>query len=368
MVEAIPTPTRGRLRSLDALRLLAALGVVVFHYTNRQNAAWGGPIAETFPELATVTVFGAFGVQLFFMISGFVVLMSAWGRTVPEFVASRVSRLYPAYWVGVLATGLYLYLDRAAPGVANWDKIGIVGWLTNFTMVQPAVGVPNVDGVYWTLWAELKFYLLLGIFIAIGITRNRILLVCAAWPVAAMLAAISKERLLTEILQPDNAPFFAMGMILFLIWREGPSFITVILLLANLSFALRLGFTSLWWTTNGGPSHPWKVVALFIIFVLLILLATHGPLARLDWKWLSAAGALTYPLYVLHAELGWGLIGAIQAYLPPYVTLAIVIGVMLVAAWLVNRFVERPLGPIIRRAVLRSITVMPGTRAPEVKE
>ena len=368
MVEAIPNPTRGRLRSLDALRLIAALGVVIFHFSNRQSDAWGKPIGEVFPELASVTVYGAFGVQLFFMISGFVVLMSAWGRSVPQFVASRVSRLYPAYWVGVIATGLYLYLDRSSPGVANWDNIGIVGWLSNLTMVQPAIGFPNVDGVYWTLWAELKFYLLLGVFIAIGITRNRILLVCAAWPVAGMLAAISQEKLLIELLQPDNAPFFAMGMMLFLIWREGPTFITVTILLANLAFALAVGYRSLWWTTNGGPADPWKVVALYIVFVLLILLATHGPIGRLDWKWLSAAGALTYPLYVLHAELGWGLIGAIQTYFPPYVTLAIVTGVMLIAAWLVNRFVEQPLGPRIRRAVERSMVSIPGTRPPEIKE
>lgn len=49
-----------------------------------------------FPVLSEVTRYGYAGVNLFFVISGFVILMSVWGRTAPQFIASRVSRLYPA--------------------------------------------------------------------------------------------------------------------------------------------------------------------------------------------------------------------------------------------------------------------------------
>ena len=47
------------------------------------------------------------GVPFFFVISGFVVLMTAWGRDVPHFVASRVGRLFPAYWVAVVIAGFF---------------------------------------------------------------------------------------------------------------------------------------------------------------------------------------------------------------------------------------------------------------------
>src|SRR5699024_10591942 len=102
-----PTPVqrRGRLRAMDALRLLAALAVVLFHFTTRDHGRWGAQLPhEVFPALSHVVRYGYAGVHLFFTISGFVILMSVWGRSPRQFVASRISRLYPAFWVAVLAT------------------------------------------------------------------------------------------------------------------------------------------------------------------------------------------------------------------------------------------------------------------------
>ena len=55
-------------------------------------------------------------------------------------------------------------------------------------MLQSAVGVDHVDGVYWTLWTELRFYLLLGVLSLVGITRRRVVGVAILWPWAALLA------------------------------------------------------------------------------------------------------------------------------------------------------------------------------------
>ena len=85
-----------RLHALDGLRFAAAMAVVLYHYTGRDSPAWGGSVQEVFPRLSHLTLYGGFGPYLFFMISGFVVLMSAWGRPVHSFVASRVGRLFPA--------------------------------------------------------------------------------------------------------------------------------------------------------------------------------------------------------------------------------------------------------------------------------
>ena len=77
--------TKGqRLRVLDGLRLVAALAVVLHHFCGMDVASpthWGTSARELFPGLFYVGHYGRFGVQLFFLISGFVICMSAWGRT-----------------------------------------------------------------------------------------------------------------------------------------------------------------------------------------------------------------------------------------------------------------------------------------------
>ena len=92
-----------RLRVLDGLRILAAVVVLSAHYVH--PAIWGADNAELFGPLATASRYGWLGVELFFMISGFVICMSAWGRPLGSYLRSRVIRLGPAYWFCVLATG-----------------------------------------------------------------------------------------------------------------------------------------------------------------------------------------------------------------------------------------------------------------------
>ncbi|MGH8965075.1 MAG: acyltransferase family protein, partial [Actinomycetes bacterium] len=93
-----PAKPRPRLAALDGLRFLAAMAVLAYHYVAVNHHAWGPRTDVSFPNLQPLVAYGSFGVQLFFVISGFVILMSAWGRDVRSFTASRVGRLFPAYW------------------------------------------------------------------------------------------------------------------------------------------------------------------------------------------------------------------------------------------------------------------------------
>jgi peptidoglycan/LPS O-acetylase OafA/YrhL len=112
------------------------------------------------------------------------------------------------------------------------------------------------------------------------------------------------------------------------------------------------------WTVDvlGAPLSPRGVALLFALCVGAVVVATLTPVARLRWRWLAVLGALTYPLYLVHQAPGWLLIQALHPVLPKYVVLALVVGLMLVLAYLVHRLVERPFGPRLRRAVVRDLT------------
>src|SRR4051794_500691 len=167
-VEQMSSVPRPRLAALDALRFVAAAAVVLYHFTGRTSSVWGPEQGERLGGIGRWTGYGSLGPALFFVISGFVILMTAWGRSTAHVVASRVGRLYPAYWVAVLTTGaLLLFLWPEGKHVTPHEV------LVNLTMMQSAFGVDHVDGVYWTLWTELRFYLLLAVFSLLGITRSR---------------------------------------------------------------------------------------------------------------------------------------------------------------------------------------------------
>lgn len=356
---------RGRLGALDGLRLLAAIGVLAYHFTARDSPAWSGSVPDELAGIGAWTVYGRLAVPLFFVISGFVVLMSAWERDVAGFVASRVGRLFPAYWVAVVVSLLLLVVWPENPAFFG-RQLTPTGGLVNLTMVQSAFGVPSVDGAYWTLWYEARFYLLVAVLIAIGITRARVLAFAALWPLAAALAAGAQSPLLVALLMPDYAPFFAGGMLLYLLYRDGPDPGTWLLMGMQTSLALHTAVTtfpaSLDAETRFAPSGA--VVGLLTLASFAVVgLATLTRAAGWHHRWLATAGALSYPLYLLHENLGWFAIRSSADRVGPWGAVLIAAVVALLAALALHRAVERPFGERLRRATLDTIRWTAGPRA-----
>ena len=355
---ATPAPARERFALVDGLRLVAALGVVLYHFTARDNPAWHTDVARVFPHLGGVTVYGALGVELFFLISGFVILMSAWGRTVPGFVASRVGRLYPAYWLGVLSTGFLL--------LVVWPRkdLGVHDVAVNLTMAQAAFGVNDVDGVYWTLWTELRFYLLIGLLMVWGFTPRRVTWLCAVWPPVAWFLATRLPvdwsswpggiNWAAALLVDQYAGLFAVGMMIFLVARYGMTPARLAVLASNVALVVWLLAPQLQGRFAGTTEHDVSTGVIrvgLLVALALVLAATWTPLRRVRWSGLVLAGALTYPVYLLHEWWGWWLIHLFPAGVPAYVTLGSVLLVVLGVAALVHHGVERRAGPALRRWV-----------------
>ena len=341
---------RPRLYAIDGIRLVAALMVAVHHYVGSWrvdqpgNAVWGRPVSDTMPTVFHFAAYGWIGVEIFFVISGFVICMSCWERTPREFFVSRVIRLYPAYWFGIAFTTAVLVV---APGV--WDRLKLRDILLNFTMLQSGSGVANVDRVYWTLWSELRFYLLFMVVVATGLTYRKVVIFCCVWGAAAMLAPVSEFHLLTLAANPEGAWFFIAGLALYLMHRFGQD----LLLWGILGMAWLMGQRQLGLRIdNTEHVSGWRgSMVIYTVFLLAMVAIALGATDRVRWKWLVTAGSLTYPLYLIHYVAGTTLIGQLRDTMDPRLLVALVIGGFLVLSWFVHRVVERPVARVLKRGL-----------------
>jgi peptidoglycan/LPS O-acetylase OafA/YrhL len=352
---------RPRLAALDALRFVAAAAVVLYHFTARESSAWGEGQAERLGGVGRWTAYGSLGPELFFVISGFVILMTAWGRPTAQVVASRVARLYPAYWVAVLGTGLLLLVVWPEGKEVTAQQV-----LVNLTMLQSAFGVEHVDGVYWTLWTELRFYVLVGVLSLLGITRGRVVGVALLWPWVAVLMENVGATSVATLLVVDYAPLFAAGMALFVIVKDresgdrrplpwlavGTSTVLAVALVVPSRTAV------LERTTGYVPSAPVLVLAV-VGCVAAVAVVVLTRVSRWERRRLVAIGALTYPLYLVHEYWGLGVIRLLADRVPAALALAVATLVVTGLAWALHAYVEVPLGPRLRR---RTLAVLEGAR------
>ncbi|WP_428653568.1 acyltransferase family protein [Runella sp.] len=132
-----------RLATLDTFRGIAALAVVLFHLTLHRAEA---PVHFSW---------GVTGVDLFFIISGFVIYMTLNKTTKAiDFVVARFSRLYPVYWTAVTLTAIWMFIGKQL----GYSDISWAEYLANMTMFQHYFGVRDLDESYWTLIVEMLFY------------------------------------------------------------------------------------------------------------------------------------------------------------------------------------------------------------------
>ncbi|WP_293996117.1 acyltransferase family protein [Sphaerotilus sp.] len=342
--------SQDRQHEIDVLRGIACTTVVAFHYLYRgQQDDWITDSAP--PMLAEIARYGYLGVSLFFLISGYVIFHSAQGATVRAFAASRVARLYPAYWVSVcLTAGVVWALASSTFAVGLRDD------LLNLTMVMhwlpDALGVALVDGAYWSLAVEFQFYLLMGAVLWVGaLARIEALLV--VWLLLSIADFVRRVYLPEVWLALQWAPLFSAGILFHRIRHAGWTRQRYLLLwccfLVTLARAtapdeLAKG------AADGSVRSGWVVAAvLTLCFAVFAWIAAGRWRLRGSWvtRWI---GALTYPVYLVHQNIGYLLL---EAWKPSGLGLGLrlagVVVVVLGVSVLIHRGVERPLGPRLRR-------------------
>lgn len=361
-VVSAKTAQMPRLALVDGLRLVAALAVACFHYLGTTNTAiWGDSPREFANVVHRASLYGWLGVEMFFLISGFVICMSAWGRTVGEFAVSRLSRLFPAYWaVLILIVTRVALLPQQTDNVPADIHPRVV--ISNLTMFPAPLHVDMLAGVAWTLDVEARFYLLMAVMLKFGATYERLLGFCTVWLVAAYITYSTHNKLLDQFVVSSYAGLFVAGIALYLMCRFGQNLMLWMLL--GMAWAYQLSVLQVrvnWHLTEAGSTRTvsWSLCALLLTaFLGVLMLATLGPLRNIRRRWLVTAGALTYPFYLVHMTIGFPFAKGLTRHVPAlghWGNIAVTMTAMLLLSYALHRWVEGPLGRRMRKGLMRGL-------------
>jgi peptidoglycan/LPS O-acetylase OafA/YrhL len=301
-----------RIRHIDVLRGVAAIMVAAFHLEKSSQLP---------PESFHYGGYGYTGVQIFFVISGFILPYSLFKahyrlRNLGVFLLKRVVRIHPAY-ISAILIGVALTIATGR----TLEPIGAL--LAQLVFANGPLGLPFSSAVFWTLAVEFQFYLLTGLVYPFVIKSNARCLLLAAVS-AALSFATDDEGLLIRWL-----PFFCCGMLIFNLRCTGmprkvfwPS-IFALLALASISCGLPQSIAA-------------ASAALFILYADF-----NGETAL--HRILLFLGTISYPLYLIHWDLGRMAL-RLSRHVPGVAEVPVLAGLAfsILCAWLLSELVEKP--------------------------
>jgi peptidoglycan/LPS O-acetylase OafA/YrhL len=336
-----PTTRSSRISELDALRGIAAVAVMIFHYT-------AGLIQNSITNVYVPPfefAWGEKGVHLFFMISGYVIFMTL-DRTSSalSFAWGRFSRLFPAYWVCVLIT----YAAIQLWGLSHQD-VSLKDMLFNLTMMPRFVRAKFLDGSYWSLEFEVLFYIaMLGLH-RMGLFKRFTVPVMLAWlaastasfyvltygdPESSLFRLTGKIKALTSL---DYIHLFAVGMTVYDSQRSKRFSIGHGLVLAVCAVHIFL--------KQEDAAEPYVVCAAGA----LLYFATMGKLPFLSTRPLLFLGAISYPLYLVHQTMGLMVLHHLdQKYHSPFLAFLVACVGSVLLGWLIHSTIEMPVMRALR--------------------
>jgi peptidoglycan/LPS O-acetylase OafA/YrhL len=328
-----------RFYELDIMRFLAALSVLFYHYT------FGATRIYATPEFGIDKLlrYGYLGVDAFFMISGYVVLMSAMHKTPKYFFISRVVRLYPAFWISCLLTFIILYFGKIAqPGVpaVNFKLLAY-----NLTMLQGFFGKPDLNGVFWTLTYEIGFYFIILLIAALKLWKNLLLIILLWLGYTLMAGPDTANNAFYFLLIPKYSCCFIAGMLCYLL-RIKYAAAWKIYILLTLCYLLNIKHDMVIMQNmndyyhDANAYHHYIMIPIVTGFYIFFLLSALGKLDVPRLKYPAQLGVLTYPLYLIHG-FGIGIFMLWGKQVNKYILLLTVTAFMIFLSYIIYHYVEK---------------------------
>ncbi len=314
------TPS-GRITTIDSLRGIASLSVAWFHFTQANPVLTPGVVKAT-------GRYGWLGVDIFFVISGFVIPYSLdragyRQRQFGKFLVKRIVRLDPPYFANFAFVLILAFIVPLVPGFHGpRPHFTTMQLLAHIAYLNSVLGKMWINPVYWSLGIEFQYYLLIGLI----------------FPLLTTARAIIRRIAIAALLVPGF--FVPQGALLFV---HLPLFVAGIL-----TFQFKTGRLSRWSfctaltvATVVAAIGLGRVIAVTCAITSLVIAFVEIGGRILGWL-----GAISYSLYLMHVPIGGKIIdlGARFGHrepIPVLFLLAAIAGSIL-AAWILYRLVELP--------------------------
>ena len=340
-----------RFHALDLLRFFAAFAVLLYHFTTRPGSG--------FEWLPVVTQYGYLGVPLFFMISGFVIALSANNRTAYQFAVSRAARLYPALWICILCS---LVISVVLGG----DRFELLHILANMTLLNDYMGFQDFDQVLWTLHAEIKFYGCVFVLVALGLFK-RYRLWMGAWLAMTLLwHTTGQPGFMGWFISPGWSPYFIIGVVAYQMHQNRLDWFNGLVLATSLALAVVYSFNRVDWFIRDASTMEAGIASLLTLLAAAVVIAiATGRLTLRPNRQLVVAGAMTYPLYLIHNRAGKTIIDYFMPAVPEWMAVIVATIIVTVLAYGISQYIENPMSRWMRRAgnnlpnYLRSAGLLP---------
>lgn len=280
--------------SIDFLRAVAAISVCIFHLATGYLHS-GNPVYNIFKE-------GHLGVEVFFVITGFLVPMSLARKnyllslnTFGKYMLDRFLRLHPAYMAAVFICVFQEYIGSLMPGLGRpfWVQLQDIIW--HFFYLPPFVGRPWLLILFWTLMIQFQFYIMFGLLYHLFMNDKK-------WIRLLTIGSFIGINYFLDDLKYNNYLLFYMVIFIpgILIYQRSRGFWT------DMEFLLLL-LVDCYVLYDQRFDEILRPAAVLFAGICIQYLNINHPI----WKWL---GNISYSLYLIHLPVGWSFMGMVSQH------------------------------------------------------
>lgn len=276
-------------------------------------------------------------------------------RSSVDFIISRFSRLYPAYWTALIFSYMFVWFFAPSEMILP-SSPSLSDFFFNFTLLQGWFNVQYVVGAHWTLSLEITFYAIMFLLLITGTIKKHIDLFCMMWLLIEVIAkylevnGVSLNAIANNHLLLNFAHVFIVGMMFYQMWSRGQSLLRYLIIGGCIATQLFIFDTSLDKIVGGVYIHHGSDAPILCGLALLFTLFINNKLTFIINKPLVFLGTISYCLYLIHEYIGYVVIYVLETHYRLHSLFAILTAITLSVslAILMTFYIELPALRFIR--------------------